>query len=381
MSAIRAYPADRIFDGETMQANRVLLVEAGRVAGIAAVREVPAGADWADPVPLIAPGFVDLQVNGGDGVMLSDAPTVDGLRRIAQAHGAAGTTALLPTLITDTDAVRSQAVAAVAEACAAGVPGIIGLHLEGPHLSPARKGAHRGDLIRPMTEADLGFLCKAAGRLPVLKVTLSPEAATPEQIEALNRAGVIVSIGHAEVSFDACAAAAEAGAACVTHLFNAMRQIGGRDPGVVGAALMDDRLRAGLIADGHHVHAQNIRMVADRLLPQDRLFLVTDAMAPFGTEDVAFDLNGRRVLRRDGTLRLEDGTLAGADLSLPQAMRNLMAFADVPVEAALGCATRVPAKTIGRWPALGSLKPGARADFLALEADLTLRHVHRAETL
>ena len=312
-------------------------------------------------------------MNGGDGVMLGDAPSVETLARIAAAHGRLGATGILPTLITDTPQVTRAVVAAAADAVARGVPGVLGLHLEGPHLAPAKKGAHRGDLIRPMGDADLALILDAAARLPVLMVTVAPEVVTPAQIAAMAAAGVVVSLGHSDADYDTCLAAARAGARCVTHLFNAMSQLGSRAPGLVGAALDCAGLDAGLIADGLHVHPAT--MAAALRAKAGAVFLVSDAMAVAGTGLDGFDLHGRRIARAGGRLTLADGTLAGADLDMARAVR-VVRGCGIPKDRALAMATSVPARVAG-LDGPGRLRPGAPADFVALDAGLHLTGVWR----
>lgn len=367
-----AYVGADVFDGTDLHLDRALLVRGGQVAGIVLPGEVPGRAHL---VRLnggtLAPGFVDLQVNGGGGVMLGDDPSVDTLRRMAGAHGRLGALSILPTLITDTPEVTSAAIAAVEAAVAKGVPGIIGLHLEGPHLSEARKGAHDAALIRRMGDADLVELCQAAKRLPLLKVTLAPENVSRDQMRALARAGVILSLGHTDAGFAQCAGAAGAGVSCVTHLFNAMRQLGSREPGVVGAALALGTLSAGMIGDLLHVHPQTIRLALAAKQGPGRIFLVSDAMAVAGTDLRSFTLKDRVILRRDGRLTLTDGTLAGADLDLASAVRNLDGIG-VPLSEALAMATSVPAGVVAMARKLGHLRPGTPADFVHLDAGLRL---------
>lgn len=369
---LTAHRARRIFDGAAIHEEAVLLVEGARILAIR--RGCPDGANLIDHGDVIlAPGFVDLQVNGGGGVMLGESPTVEGLRRIAEAHLRLGTTALLPTLITDRPEITAAVLEAGQQAVAAGVPGIAGLHLEGPHLSVARKGAHDAALIRPMAAADLARLQVGAAGLPVLKVTVAPETVPPQQIAALTQAGVLVSLGHSDADFDTALAGFQAGARCVTHLFNAMSQLGSRTPGLVGAALADGRASAGLIADGVHVHSASMAAAWRAKAGPGRLFLVTDAMAVAGTDLSGFDLGGRRILRGDGRLTLADGTLAGADLTMAEAVRHMAELAGM--EAALAMATSGPADVIGQGGRLGWLREGRAADFVALGPDLTLRSV------
>jgi N-acetylglucosamine-6-phosphate deacetylase len=257
-------------------------------------------------------------------------------------------------------------------------PGFLGLHLEGPHLDPRRKGAHDPALIRAMTDADLAALVAAAQALPALMITLAPSGATLAQIAALRAAGAVVSLGHAECSHTEAVAAMAAGATCATHLFNAMSPLGNRSPGLVGAVL-DGAGFAGLIADGIHVDPAVMR-VALAAKP-DGVFLVSDCMSVAGTALHELALGGRRVLRRDGSLRLEDGTLAGADLTLPQAIRTLVMHRAATPARALAMATSVPAAALGIGNRAGHLLPGRSADMVHLTPDWHLAQVWRGGVL
>ncbi len=291
----------------------------------------------------IMPGFVDLQVNGGGGVMFNDDQSVATLRMIADAHVGMGTAALLPTLITDTPERTRAAIAAVGQAIADEVVGVIGIHLEGPHLSVARKGAHDARLIRPMTDGDMREILAAGERLPNVMVTVAPENCRMDQIRALSEAGVVVSLGHTDASYDTCMAAFDAGARCVTHLFNAMSQLGNREPGLVGAALSRGDVYAGLIADGIHVHPAAMRAAFAAKKGAARIFLVTDAMATAGSSITEFALNHRKVLRREGRLTLADGTLAGADLDMTRGISVLVNQLGHDVASAISRTTAIPA--------------------------------------
>ncbi|WP_417743583.1 N-acetylglucosamine-6-phosphate deacetylase [Salipiger sp.] len=359
------YRGGPIFDGQRLLHGHALCVKAGRVTALAPEASVAASGEIVDlDGDLLAPGYVDLQVNGGGGVMVNDGPTPADLATVAQAHRRLGSTTILPTLITDTPARSRAAIEAVTQAIAEGVAGIGGLHLEGPHLALSRKGAHDGPLIRPMRDADLTMLCDAARRLPVLKVTIAPENTTPAQVAALAGAGALVSLGHTDADYDTCFAYARAGARCVTHLFNAMRGLDKREPGVVGAALACEGLSAGLIADGVHVHPAAMR-IALAARPEG-LFLVTDAMAVAGTEARSFRLNGREITRAEGRLVLPDGTLAGADLDLTRAINLLVSELGLPLERALAMATSIPARLAKLGQGVGSLATGAPAHAIRL---------------
>ncbi|WP_037308322.1 N-acetylglucosamine-6-phosphate deacetylase [Ruegeria halocynthiae] len=337
-----------VFDGARLLYGRAILFRDGASAEILPESELPTEGRVIDlNGDILSPGYVDLQVNGGDGVMFNDDPSVETIRRITSAHRRLGVASLLPTLITDTAEKTQAAIKAAIQAVRQGVPGVAGLHLEGPHLSVARKGAHDAALIRPMEDADLTALIAAASELPCLKVTIAPEAVSEQQVKTLADAGILISLGHSDADFATCQRYAEAGARCVTHLFNAMSQLGNREPGVVGAALANGGLSAGLIADGIHVHPEVMRAAWAAKTQPGRIFLVSDAMAVAGTEQTEFRLEGRRITRTDGRLTLEDGTLAGADLDLTTALRVLVHQVGVPLQDALFAATTYPAQLIG----------------------------------
>jgi N-acetylglucosamine-6-phosphate deacetylase len=375
MSDMLALSARRIFDGESWHEDAALVVRGGAVEGIVARHEIPAGADIVEADDMLAPGFVDLQVNGGGGVMLNDHHDVEGIETICRAHAPFGTTALLPTLITDTPDVTAAVVAAGIAAARSEVPGFAGLHLEGPHLSIARKGAHDPRLIRPMTDMDLALLMAAKKELPTLLTTVAPESVTPQQVAALAGAGIVVSLGHTDATYATARAYAEAGATKVTHLFNAMSQIGNREPGMVGAALAIGTIHAGLIADGVHVHPANIANAVRAKAGPGRICLVTDAMATIGTDMTTFELNGRTIYRRDGRLTLEDGTLAGADLDMISAVRFMHRTIGLELGEALRMASLYPAQAIGKTDRLGRFTRGAAADIVALSEKLDVSGV------
>ncbi|WP_299671463.1 N-acetylglucosamine-6-phosphate deacetylase [uncultured Roseobacter sp.] len=373
----RAHVGAEIFDGDVLHDGKALLIDDGTVRGICSVSDLPEGykVNEHDGGTLM-PGFVDLQVNGGGGVMFNDETSLDGLSAIAEAHASTGTRALLPTLITDKADRTRLAVDAVEQAIAASVPGIIGLHLEGPHLSLERKGAHDPALIRKMETEDEDFLISAAARLPNLMVTVAPESVTIDQIARMAHAGVIVSLGHTDCRMDTAVAAFDAGARCVTHLFNAMSQIGNREPGLVGATLSAGGVFAGLVADDIHVHAETMRVALSAKKGPGEIFLVTDAMSTVGSRIAEFELNGRRVLRRDGRLTLEDGTLAGADLEMIRALRVVVGRVGVSKAQALRMATGAAAKCLRNPLCAGHLLGGPVSNVVHLHSDMA-----RAEAL
>ena len=354
-----AFSGARIFDGTRLHEDAVLIVDGKTVSDMA--QTVPRGAQEVRlDGGILAPGFLDLQVNGGGGLMVDGATDASLLGQICATHARLGATGIMPTLITDTPAATRAVIAA--GIAASGVPGFLGLHLEGPHLDVRRKGAHDPALIRRMDKDDLALLVEAAAHLPALMLTLAPDAVTLDQIAQLTAAGVIVSLGHSDCTMIEAKTAIAAGARCATHLFNAMSPLGHREPGLVGAVLTAG-IAAGIIADGIHVAPEALR-VAMAARPEG-LFLVSDAMAVAGTDQTDFTLNGRRILRNAGRLTLEDGTLAGADLTLPRAVQVMVDAVGVAVERALAMASQVPADLIGRGD-LGRLVPGSAADMVHL---------------
>nr|WP_298689146.1 N-acetylglucosamine-6-phosphate deacetylase [uncultured Dongia sp.] len=364
-----------IFDGTVIRADHGLLIRDGRIAAL--LPRAQLGADIRVETldgGLLAPGFVDVQVNGGGGVLLNDAPTREGVAKICNAHAMFGTTALLPTLITDTPQLTAAAVAAVKQAIAGEMPGCVGLHLEGPFLSPEKRGAHDAQLIRQMDDADVDAI--VAMGIETLLLTLSPERVPVRIIRRLVDGGVIVSIGHSNASYDQILAAVDAGARGVTHLYNAMSPLTHRAPGVVGAALESGGLWCGLIADGHHVHPAAISIALRAKRQPGRIFLVTDAMSTVGSDIREFDLNGRRITRRDGVLVLDDGTLAGSDLDMMSAVRFMVETIGLDITEALRMASTYPADFLRRAD-LGRIAEGARADLVHIDAALEAKAIWR----
>ncbi|ACP27258.1 N-acetylglucosamine-6-phosphate deacetylase [Sinorhizobium fredii NGR234] len=374
MTARKKITGARIFDGIDWHDGCTLLIEAGHIKGIAPPGATAGEAETVDARGLLlVPGFIDLQVNGGGGALLNEQPTLDGIRQICAAHAKFGTTALLPTLITDTREIRAKAIEAGLAAQAAAVPGFLGLHLEGPHLSVARKGAHDPALIRPMEDADLTEMLACVKALGSLMVTVAPENTTKEQVRALATAGAVVSLGHTDVGFETACAYAKAGARTVTHLFNAMSGLGHREPGVVGAALATGTLHAGLIADGFHVDPASMGIALRGKRGPGQIFLVTDAMSPIGTDMKSFFLNGREILRKDGRLTLADGTLAGADIDMLSSVRFVHEKLGLPIEEAIRMASAYPADVMGIASHKGRLLPGTDADFVLLTPELGMK--------
>jgi N-acetylglucosamine-6-phosphate deacetylase len=364
----QAVLAERIFDGRRWHSHAAMLIRAGRIHGLAPWGDVPV--NWPQQrLPtgtILAPGFIDLQVNGGGGVLLNDDPTAGAMRAIARVHRRYGTTACLPTLITDS---RRQTQAAIAAArSAAGTDGVLGLHLEGPFISRARPGIHRTNLIADADLRDLDWLADLAGVGRSL-VTLAPECLPDGFVRRLAATGIRISVGHSEATAETVMHAIDDGLTGVTHLFNAMPPFAGRAPGIVGATLADARLTAGIIVDGIHVDPIAVR-AAFAAKSADAIALVTDAMPTVGAALDQFDLAGRTISLKEGRLSAEDGTLAGAHLDMASAVRNAVRLAKLSLEDALCSASLTPARFLGLERERGALIRDARADMVALTDNL-----------
>jgi N-acetylglucosamine-6-phosphate deacetylase len=345
---------------------RAVLVEGGRIAAVTDANDARVKAVDRHDLrgALLLPGFIDAQVNGGGGVLFNDSPTVEAIREIGAAHRRFGTTGFLPTLISDDLSVIAQAITSVREAILAKVPGVIGVHIEGPYISAERKGTHDPAKFRDLDERGVQLLASlGVGRT---LVTLAPETTTPATIRGLAKSGVVVSAGHTNATFDVMRAALGNGVRGVTHLFNAMSPLTNREPGVVGAALHDPECWCGLIVDGRHVHPA-VLQVALRCKRPDRFMLVTDAMPSVGSTRDHFMLQGKRIEVRDGVCVDESGTLSGSAIDMATAVRNTVDLLGVSLEQAARMASTYPAQFLGLGGEVGRIAPGYRASLVAVD--------------
>ena len=356
--------APQLFDGLAMRGPTLVKVSGGLIHEVqSAAAPSPETIVLPDDA-ILAPGFIDVQVNGGGGVLLNDEPTETGVRRIVQAHRKSGTTGCLPTLITDRCDVMERLAASAKTALQ--IEGVLGFHLEGPALNKARKGIHLQSEIRVPNPRDLVAM-KSFGSCGRSIVTLAPECVPGALTDELLNAGLRISAGHSDATFAQIVEAAGRGLTGITHLFNAMSQLNARAPGVVGAALDEERLFAGIICDGFHVDAASLR-IAVRCKGRDRLMLVTDAMPLVGTQQRNFLLQGRQIRLEGDRLTGPDGTLAGAHLTMIGAVRNAVEWLGVSLSDALTMASRTPAAFLGLGSELGSIAPGYRADLVAFNS-------------
>jgi N-acetylglucosamine-6-phosphate deacetylase len=371
--SMTTYFAKRLFDGKRFHDNVYLEVNGDVIGSIKQAKENTA----ADVVlnGLVCAGFIDTQVNGGGGVLFNYAPSVATLLTMMRGHSKYGTTAMLPTIITDSSEVMDAAANAIAEAVVTGTPGILGIHYEGPNLSNEKKGIHPSSHVRSISDADLAtFTRQDIGKV---MVTLAPENVSPDIITDLVNQGVVVSLGHSAATVEQALAAIDAGATCTTHLFNAMSGLTAREPGLINSALSDQRVTSGLIVDLHHVHPQNCAL-AYQCIGAERLMLVTDAMAHVGSDLQTLPWLDSTITRKDGKLTLDNGSLAGSCLDMSSAVRNMYLLlrqqarnydADAVLANVLNMASRVPANLLGIANS-GSLQVGNKADFVLLNNDL-----------
>jgi N-acetylglucosamine-6-phosphate deacetylase len=358
-----------VFDGERFHQGQAVLVDGPHIGSMFDDGVVVKGVEIIDlKGGILAPGFVDVQVNGGGGFLLNQEPTLETVRGIADAHRKFGVTGMLPTVITDAPSVMKAAILAVQDAREQGTASVLGIHIEGPFIDPARKGAHDSQFIRPMTSDDVRQIVSIDCGSVML--TLAPNRVSPAMVRQLTDAGVLLSLGHSDASYEEAWAAVCAGAKSFTHLFNAMSQMTGREPGMVGAALVRSHAYVGVIADGHHVHRASMD-AAICARSKDFLMLVSDAMPPAAGGPDQFELQGRRVTRRGDRLQLDDGTFAGSNLTMDQAVRNVVEWYDIGLEAALQMASRNPARFLGRKD-LGVITPDALASLVHLDDDLNV---------
>jgi len=369
---IQAIVNGQVFDGDSLHQSKAVLIEDTRILGVLDTTKIPS--DILEVYDLqggtLVPGFIDLQVNGGGGVLFTAAPSLDNLRVIGAAHRHHGTTGFLPTVITTSFEVMREAVAAVGQAIADGVPGVLGIHLEGPFLNAERKGIHDAHKFCALDEEGFEIVTSlGAGKT---LVTLAPELTSPAMIRRLVQAGVIVCAGHSGADYAQTREALAAGVSGFTHLYNAMTPLQSREPGMVGAALEDDDSWFGIIADGHHVHPAAFR-IAVAARNTGRAVLVTDAMPTVGSPHKSFVLDGATIVARDGRLTNAAGTLAGSDLDMLSAVNNAARFARIDWFEAVRMASLYPARALGLDGELGGIRPGYRANLLALDGQRQVR--------
>jgi N-acetylglucosamine-6-phosphate deacetylase len=366
MTTIR-FHAKKLFDGQNFHDDCVLTITDGVITAIDEnIQTADATADG-----MIVPGYIDLQVNGGGGALFNDTPSVEQLKTMMLAHAKYGTTGMMPTLITDKVSVMAQAADAMAKAIADKVPGILGIHFEGPHLSLAKKGTHCAELIRPIAEDEWAILSRKD--LGKVMVTLAPETVSTDDIKRMVSLGIKVCLGHTNADYQQAQKAVNAGATGFTHLFNAMSPLQGREPGVVGCALLNDNTQAGLIVDGHHVDYATCKL-AIKAKPAGGIFLVTDAMPPVGTNMTEFPLYDRTVYVEDGKLTSTTGELAGSSLDMATAVKNTHFGLNIPLDESIRMASLYPAQYLYQPSELvrGQLKIGQQADFVVLDNDLNV---------
>jgi N-acetylglucosamine-6-phosphate deacetylase len=359
----------RVLTDRGFESGLAVLVEDGRIALVTTAQDALKQAIRSHDLrgAMLLPGFIDCQVNGGGGVLFNNAPDVDALRTIGAAHRKFGTTGFLPTLISDDAAVMRKAIAATRQAIIENVPGVLGIHLEGPYIAPARKGTHDEGKFRIPDAGEITLATSLENGVTL--ITLAPERVSLDDIHALVARGAIVVAGHTAATYEEARAGIDAGISGFTHLYNAMSPLTGREPGAVGAALEDTESWCGIIVDGVHVHPASLR-VALAVKPSGKVFLVTDAMPPVGADDPSYVLYGETITVRDGVVRNAAGALAGSALDMATAVRNSVNLLGLPLEEAARMASTYPAEFLGLGNQYGRIAPGFHADLVALDDDL-----------
>ncbi|QOV65310.1 N-acetylglucosamine-6-phosphate deacetylase [Kosakonia pseudosacchari] len=359
----------RIYTGHEILDDHALVIANGLIERLCPLAELPTGIEQRSlNGAILAPGFIDVQLNGCGGVQFNDtaeAVSVKTLEIMQQANERSGCTSYLPTLITTSDELMKQGVQVMRDYLAKYPNQALGLHLEGPWLNIVKKGTHNPEFVRKPDPALVDFLCQNAD--VITKVTLAPEMAGTEVIRQLADAGIVVSAGHSNATLKEAKAGFRAGITFATHLYNAMPYITGREPGLAGAVLDDTDVYCGVIADGLHVDYVNIRNA--KRLKGDKLCLVTDATAPAGANIEQFIFAGKTIYYRNGLCVDENGTLSGSSLTMIEGVRNLVEHVGIALDEALRMATLYPARAIGVDEKLGSLAAGKVANLTAFTRD------------
>ncbi len=362
-----AIQAPLVFDGEALLKDHSVVIENSSICSLSPSSDLPQDLEIRTlDRGILAPGFIDIQVNGGGGVMLNVDPCKENVDIMVAAHRPTGTTAMMPTMISDTPEKHKSCVEAVRAAQASGNKGVLGVHIEGPFFDLGKRGAHKASMIRTPLPSDIAWLESLSDMAAI--VTLAPEHTLAGQIRSLSDAGIHVCAGHTNASYDEIRTAIDEGLKGFTHLFNAMRPLTARDPGTVGAAIDSDETWAGIIADGHHVDPATIR-IAYRAKPRGKLLLVTDAMATVGSEQSFFEIYDERIQEHDGRLINADGVLAGSAIGMIDAVRIATTKVGIPLQESLRMAALYPAEFLGLGESMGRIRGGYRADIVHFDED------------
>ena len=361
----------RILTPEGFKDKQSVLYEGGIITHICNDKDRPVDAVVERDLDglVLLPGFIDIQVNGGGGVLFNQHPSVEGIRAIGAAHRKFGTTGFFPTLISDDLDVMARAIKAVNVAITQGVQGVLGIHLEGPFLNTEKQGVHDASKFKTIGEDELALMSSLKNGKTI--VTLAPEKTTPNTIKNLNKLGVIICAGHTQASYEDTLLALDAGLTGFTHLFNAMKPLQSRDPGVIAAALVDSRSWCSIIADGHHVHPAMLKL-AIRAKRDNQVFLVTDAMPSVGASHKPFSLGNMKIKVTGGKCITENGTLAGSDLDMIGAVRNAVAMLDIDIAQAVRMASILPARFINMHDQIGEIRVGHQANFVLVSQKLEM---------
>ena len=369
---IQSIVGARLFDGEHFLDGMAIILEDGVIANVLPANDIDTESTVVNlEGGIIAPGFIDLQVNGGGGSFFTTDTSVEALKTIVNGQRPTGTTAMMPTLISDTREVHQAGVKAVTDAIKQGVAGVLGVHIEGPFFSLAKRGAHNETYIRSMTVEDETWLTSIKGCKVI--VTIAPEEVQPGQIKTLTDAGIYVCAGHTNAKYEDVVRGINEGLSGFTHLFNAMSPLAGRAPGTVGAALESESTWCGIIVDGHHGHAASVRL-AYQTKPKGKLYLVSDSMSTVGAEKKSFTIYGETITEKDGALVNAQGRLAGSAIGMIDAVRISVMEVGLPLDETLRMASLYPAQYMEIDHELGRIKTGYRADLVYFDDNFKVKH-------
>lgn len=361
----------RLFDGETFHASLGVVIADGRIQQLCPEHELPFDISTIDcQGQWLAPGFVDTQINGSADILFNQDPTSKSIKHISDTQRVYGTTSFLPTLISPSRELITEAKMAIKEASSGLSNGCVGIHIEGPFLNPEKRGVHPRDQIIAFTDEDVALV---ASSNPLTLITVAPEAVTNKQVSELVKTGCIVSLGHSNACYEQAMQALEAGASGFTHLFNAMSPLTSREPGMVGAALSSTSAWCGIILDGHHIHPQSA-LIAIKCKPQGKVFYVTDAVHASASLQNEHRLLGQKIITQNGKVSTEEGTLAGSSLTMIGAVKNGIDLLELDIDESLKMASRYPAEFLRIDNEIGFIRPGYRANLITLNDDLEVTH-------
>jgi len=359
-----------VYTSKEVLIDKAVIINGNMIEDLVEIDRVPKEIETIDAEgKILAPGFIDIQVNGGGGVLFNDAPTVESINTIFSAHLKYGVTSILPTLISDDVEKMKQAIDSVEQMMKIAGNHTLGIHLEGPYIEVSKAGVHEKKHIRKISLGELKTILDSTSAVKL--ITLAPELLDSSSMKYLLEKNIVMFAGHTNASFNTCNEFFKNGGKGATHLFNAMSQLTGREPGVVGATFFNKNAKGGIIVDGHHVDLHNVA-IASRLM-KGRLFLVTDSMPSVGSEIESFNIGEVTIFCKDGKCVTADGTIGGSNLNMLLAVRNCVSKCGIPLDEALRMSSTYQAELLGYGHILGKISPGYHANLILIDNTV---HIH-----